>query len=263
MGKYNKMLVVTLSSLMVFSNLGQVFADTVKDNISTESKEDIDFRAKKHKEFEEIFKIEMDELRDIQARNKMNLLLKSESKLISEAKDSEPIIESEKTIDGEFYKLTVYPNGVYTQEGIYGGVVEEVLEEDDSISRAVTGITGGSTTSGSGYVNGTNRIAYSNLYATATQNTLQGHTIQVTFSYSLVNGGYDKITKYALGPNLLGAQDAYKYGAKLSENSSGSAYVKYRYKGRTYSGASSSIFNDFEFGIYVGNDKITLKSSLL
>ena len=49
MGKYNKMLVVTLSSLMVFSNLGQVFADTVKDNISTESKEDIDFRAKKHK----------------------------------------------------------------------------------------------------------------------------------------------------------------------------------------------------------------------
>lgn len=256
---------------MLAFSLGQGYTsisannEVVKDNYVSLVNEDsvnYDFRMQKFNEFKNIFPDEMKILENIVSMNKYNRTYKSENKLLEEAKGMGPMIEAQKTIGDELYQLTIYPNGVFIQSGVYGGDLEDFTENSIE-SHADTGITGGSTQSGSGYSNGYNRIAYCNFYSNSAMNITQGHTIQATISYSLVKGGYDSLTSHKLGPNLMGTTGAYTYATKNRENSSGSAYVKYRFNGRTSWNSSSSAYNKFEFRITVGNDQVTVQEILL
>lgn len=267
--KGKKLICMSLGALAIAT--GQGYTSVSANNSITqdsyvsaieENDTNYDFREQKFNEFKDIFPDEMEILENVVSMNKYNLARKSENTLIEEAKEMGPMIEAQKTIGDELYKLTIYPNGVFIQSGIYGGEVEEITENSVE-SRATTGITGGTTQSGTGYSNGYDRIAYCNFYSNSLMNTTQGHTIQATISYSIVKGAYDSLTAYKLGPSLMGTTNAYTYATKSKENASGGAYVKYRFNGRTSWSSTGSIYNTFEFRITVGNDQVMVEEILL
>lgn len=248
--KKGKILALALSVLLTASTATTAFA-AEKSNILTSKQKEIEFRIEKNKEFEELFPEEMKQLKELQKSASFSSRTKTDEELMDEIKDTEPVIDSEKNIDGDYYRLTAYSNGCYTQIGISGGEIED---NNKVITRASTGITGGTTQSGSGYFNRNNATAYCNFFNNSVQNTLQGHTIGVTISYSLVNGAYDNISSYSLKTTTY-CNNITKTTAKLKEDASGKATIKYKYSGRTSNSPSGAIYNNLTFAIYVGKDE--------
>lgn len=254
-----------MSSILLLSATGYAYANTndfdneVGKNVSIEQQREQEFRLNKYHEFEEIFPEEMEILKEIQAVNYFNLITKSDNELMEEAANTDPLIDTQKIVDGDIYKLTVYSNGVFAQSGVYGGEVEEVNFKQDNSRLGSTGITGGTTQSGSGYSNGINRKAYCNYFANSAVNLI-GHTIESTISYSLVNGAYDSLTSHKLS-YVYNTKNVYTYDSKGKENSAGPAYVKYHYDGRTGVNSSADPFEPFEFSISVGSDQVRLNLS--
>ena len=53
------------------------------------------------------------------------------------------------------------------------------------------------------------------------------------------------------------------HSKKLKENSSGKAYAKFYYDGRTsYNTATGAVYNKFAFTVYVGADTISVSANL-
>lgn len=189
-----------------------------------------------HNDFLKVFPEEMAQIQKL-GMSRSNIG-KSEEELIDETKEMEPIIDTEKEVNGDYYRLVAYSNGIYSKVGIKGGT----------------------STTGSGYVNYKNRKAYAQLYSSLA-NPVSGHTFTAIASYTNVNGGYDYISS-AQPYSFYFCQNAYTHSnKKLKENSSGKAYVKFYYEGRSAS-TPVEAYNKYYLTLYVGKDTATVKADL-
>ncbi|MBY7121161.1 hypothetical protein ILS93_03410 [Bacillus sp. 16GRE42] len=136
-------------------------------------------------------------------------------------------------------KKTTYLDGSVTLETITGGTVEKVKATDKQEV-----ISGGTSTTGSGYVN----------YYGRSVSRLSG-SVRSTFKadYSLVKGGYDSLSK-VYGPSVTGLVSK-NIGlptiVKGKEDSGSSAYGYLSFEGNTTSGGT---FKSYVHKIFVGGD---------
>ncbi|AJH60393.1 hypothetical protein bcere0016_56750 [Bacillus cereus 95/8201] len=136
-------------------------------------------------------------------------------------------------------KKTTYLDGSVTLETITGGTVEKVKATDKQEV-----ISGGTSTTGSGYVN----------YYGRSVSRLSG-SVRSTFKadYSLVKGGYDSLSKvYAPSvTGLISKNVGLPTIVRGKETSSSNAYGYLEFEGKTTSGAA---YKSYVHKIFVGGD---------
>lgn len=244
-GILKKLSAISLMGVTILSSLSYVNAGTqdllndeiIESNqgvmtISTDEEESIAI----HNEFLEVFPEEMEQIAKL-GRLKSNIG-KSDEELLDETKEMEPVIDTEKEVNEDYYRLVAYSNGIYYSLGVKGGT----------------------STTGTGYVSYKGRKAYGQLYSSAT-NSLIGHTFNAIITYTNVKGGYDYIDT-ASPYSFYYCKNAYTYSKKLKENSSGKAYAKFYYDGRTSSVNSEAVYNKFYLTVYVGSDTVSVNAGL-
>ncbi|MDU4934332.1 MAG: hypothetical protein E6X43_03270 [Peptostreptococcaceae bacterium] len=227
-----------MASNSVYSNANKLELNNNENSqgtmkLSTDEEENLEI----HNDFLRIFPEEMEQIdKLIKSKSNSN---KSEQELLEETSELTPIIDTSKEVDDNYYRLVAYSNGVYYKLGVKDGT----------------------STTGSGYVSYKGRKAYGQFYSAATNATI-GHTFTSIISYTNVKGGYDIIDS-ASPYSFYYCKNAYTHSKKLKENSSGKAYAKFYYDGRTsYNTATGAVYNKFAFTVYVGADTISVSANL-
>ncbi len=191
-----------------------------------------------HNKFKEIFPDEMKKIDNLVRKNRS--ANKTEEQFLNETKNENPIIDTEKEVNGEYYRLIAFSNGTYYKLGVEGGT----------------------SSTGSGYVSYKKRKVFGQ-FASPAINTVSGHTFTGVISYTNVKGGYDYID-VANPYSFYYCKNAYtSENKKLKEDSKGNAYVTFHYDGRySYLNGQGSIYAPFKFTVYVGNDTIKLSAGV-
>lgn len=231
---------ITISSSFSCVNAGTqdlIHKESVASNkgvmaISTDEEESLEI----YNDFLKVFPEEMEQIKNL-GRSRSNMG-KSDQELLDETKEMEPIIDTEKEVNDDYYRLVAYSNGIYYSLGVKDGT----------------------STTGSGYVNYKGRKVYGQFYSSAT-NVAVGHTFNAIISYTNVKGAYDYID--TTSPySFYYCKNAYTHDKKLKENSSGKAYAKFYYDGRVSTVGSEAVYNKFYLTVYVGGDTISVKAGL-
>lgn len=231
---------LSLSSSTITSNAYTSLSNEVdnKSNISemkisNDEKENLEI----HKDFIDIFPNEMKMIDNLVKRNRS--VNKTEEEFFKETKNMKPVIDTQKEVDGDYYRLVAFRNGTYYKLGLKGGT----------------------SSSGSGYVSYKNRQAFGQ-FASPSVNTVSGHTFTALISYTNVKGGYDYIST-ATPYSFYYCKNAYTKSKKLKEDSKGKAYATFYYDGRySYKNTQGSIYAPFKFTVYVGKDTVTLSAGI-
>lgn len=235
-----KLSILSILSIMIFSG-GYSYSSAASFNYSNKFNSSINSAESKEltkeelaeidKEFREIFPEEMAKLEALgKSRANKN---KTEKQLLKESQSMNPIIDVEKTVGDDYYRLVGYSNSVYNRWGIKDG----------------------SSKTGSGYVSYKDRVAYAH-HQSAAVNALSGHTFSTRISYTLAKGGYDSIQSSQIGPMQLAVKNFYRYHLKSKETSSGSAYVKWRYTGRNEFNGNTG---EYMMTVFVGQDRVYVR----
>lgn len=140
-----------------------------------------------------------------------------------------------------FQRRTVFPDGSVTVQSEFGGTMEEVKPSTNS-SFGPDSISGGTSTTGSGYVSYKNRLVSYKSGVTASS---------FRVDYTNVNGGYDSIDKvHSWDITSVGSvsQVSLQISRKTEQGSTSPAYAQLRFL--LFYGATSTYYHQ----VFVGKD---------
>ena len=247
-GIAKKLSVLSIIGVTLFSN--NFFSNAYSSDLSANSEQTLEVSTDEseyleiHNEFVKLFPEEMKMLENLR-KNKKNSS-KTIKELADETENMEPIIDVEKEVDGNYYRLVGYATGIFHKTGITGGTA---------------------TTNSDGDVVYKGRQAYAQMFSDAI-NIITGHTFKATISYTKVRGGYNYITSSGVYSTYF-VKDARRGTYSYKETASKKAFVNFNYSGRTsnYAGEDGSgipgtaFYNPMQMTITIGGDssKVTAR----
>ncbi|HZK27812.1 MAG TPA: hypothetical protein VFD00_09800 [Thermoclostridium sp.] len=231
-----KLLSIVISTLLLLSLGVSSVSATEISSIGTEEElaqqlicEEMD------EKYREIFKDEFEFLGQYYSTKSLDM----KPNITSIGNNQEPIVDSEKWVENDYYHLILYPNGDTVYTGFKGGTLYHHPDGEQWVNREA--------------------------YVQFGNPSYMGHYFSTIISWTTLYSAYDQIDNVAPGGHS-GPSDgpSYIHSQKTKENSSGPAYVNWHYRGRTsfyYDPLSEQYitnFDSFYFKVNVGNNTVNI-----